>query len=513
MTTPAHRISNEAEAPTRRYTRTRLAMVAGAIVAVSGLTAGVAVAVSHHSDRASSATGKGGGRRDGSSSNSGSGRRDGRKGGRRDSSTMSTTTPIVALTVQTISPAAASTGVDTASLISLTFSVPPARSAPSPTLSPAVLGHWTRAGTRWVFHPLAGFIPATKETVSLPASTEAIEGTHRVHLAAAYQSTFTIGSGSNLRLQQLLSELHYLPFTFTRTGTAPADATVPSTTAGASTTTAPASSASAPTTAPPTTAPPTTAPPTTPAPTTVAAPTTTPTTAAPTTSAGPSSPSTTTHQAATTAAVVTGIAAEPAIPDEVSTNPVRGQLVWAYPDIPASLASMWVAGKPNLLTQGAVMAFEADHGLGVDGVAGPEVWTALLKAVATRQIDPRSYNYIEVTENEPETLTVWQNGNSDVYSSPANTGAAGAATQEGTFPVYLRYTSHAMIGTNPDGTKYNDPDIQWIAYFNGGDAIHGYPRAEYGFPQSNGCVELPIDNAGAVFNSGEDWYGTLVNVS
>lgn len=35
---------------------------------------------------------------------------------------------------------------------------------------------------------------------------------------------------------------------------------------------------------------------------------------------------------------------------------------------------------------------------------------------------------------------------------------------------------------------------------NGGDAVHGYPRASYGFPQSNGCVELPIETAHRVFD-------------
>jgi lipoprotein-anchoring transpeptidase ErfK/SrfK len=33
----------------------------------------------------------------------------------------------------------------------------------------------------------------------------------------------------------------------------------------------------------------------------------------------------------------------------------------------------------------------------------------------------------------------------------------------------------------------------------GGDAVHG-PRASYGSPQSNGCVELPIETAHTVFD-------------
>ncbi len=56
-----------------------------------------------------------------------------------------------------------------------------------------------------------------------------------------------------------------------------------------------------------------------------------------------------------------------------------------------------------------------------------------------------------------------------------------------------------MSGEDPDGTKYDVADVPWVNYFNGGDAVHGYPREAYGFPQSNGCVELPIETAQSVF--------------
>ena len=37
-----------------------------------------------------------------------------------------------------------------------------------------------------------------------------------------------------------------------------------------------------------------------------------------------------------------------------------------------------VAGQANMITRGAVMTFEHDNGLAVDGIAGPMVWHALL---------------------------------------------------------------------------------------------------------------------------------------
>ncbi len=67
-----------------------------------------------------------------------------------------------------------------------------------------------------------------------------------------------------------------------------------------------------------------------------------------------------------------------------------------------------------------------------------------------------------------------------------------------------------MRGTNPDGTKYADP-VQYIAYFNGGDAVHYIPRTSFGYPQSVGCVELPLPAAAQAWS--ELPYGTLVTVT
>ena len=41
--------------------------------------------------------------------------------------------------------------------------------------------------------------------------------------------------------------------------------------------------------------------------------------------------------------------------------------------------------------------------------------------------------------------------------------------------------------------------FQWVSYFNGGDALHGFVRSSYGSPQSDGCVEMPVANAQVVY--------------
>jgi hypothetical protein len=110
----------------------------------------------------------------------------------------------------------------------------------------------------------------------------------------------------------------------------------------------------------------------------------------------------------------------------------------------------------------------------------------------------------------PQTLSVWVDGHT-VLTSPVNGGVAAAPTPLGTYPVYERFTSATMQGTNPDGSKYKDPGVPWINYFSGGSAVHGFPRASYGFPQSVGCLELPIPTAARVFKLID--YGTLVHVA
>ncbi len=163
------------------------------------------------------------------------------------------------------------------------------------------------------------------------------------------------------------------------------------------------------------------------------------------------------------------------------------------------------------MTRGAVMAFESDRHLTVDGIAGPAVWAALLDASAASPMitNPHGYTYALASKSLPETLTVWHNG-TILARTPANTGIAATPTADGTFPVYERLATQVMRGTNPDGTRYADP-VSWVAYFHGGDAIHYIARSSYGSPQSLGCVEIPDQMGRAVWP--DLTIGTLVTVA
>ncbi|MGD0981525.1 MAG: L,D-transpeptidase [Solirubrobacteraceae bacterium] len=168
-------------------------------------------------------------------------------------------------------------------------------------------------------------------------------------------------------------------------------------------------------------------------------------------------------------------------------------------------------GKMDATTTGALSVWEQDHDVPVGTAPDAAIWRTLVREEALNHDNPRPYTWVTVTENtQPELLKVHENRRV-VITSPANTGVPGATTQTGEFPIYVRYTSTTMIGTNVDGTHYDDPGIPWVNYFNGGDAVHGYPRASYGFPQSNGCVELPIAAAERVYD--QLMVGDMVDVS
>lgn len=370
--------------------------------------------------------------------------------------------------LQPVTASLTSTQVSTSGAITVKFSQPLAPGAPKPTLSPPVAGSWSVSGSTMTFTPSGGWLPATTEKVVVPAGVPATEHGRTVTLASTYSTSFTVGTGSELRLQEMLAELNYLPVSFT-----------PSTAASSSSTSTSSTSSS-----------------------TTTATSTPPTTASTTPPSGGLQPSST-----------AALSAEATVANAVRTSAVAGTFAWRFANTPASLVSQWSAGTANVITKGAVMAFEAEHNMIVDGIAGTNVWAALTQAIAARQVDPQPYNYLMVNESGTEQLQVWSDGNV-VLTTPVNTGVPGAATPPGTYPVYLRYQNQIMRGTDVNGTKYAVP-VSWISYFYGGDAVHGYQRASYGFPQSNGCVELPIATAKTLWTSpqGYDEYGVLVHVT
>lgn len=195
--------------------------------------------------------------------------------------------------------------------------------------------------------------------------------------------------------------------------------------------------------------------------------------------------------------------------ETAAIHPPVGSFGWRWGDIPSALRSFWSPGSSGVMTQGALIAFQSDHGLSTDGIAGAAVWRKLFDAAATGRASRSGYSFVSVSVSG-QSLSLWHSGRT-IMSAPVNTGIAAAPTATGTFPVYEHLRVTTMSGTNPDGSHYNDPGIQFVSYFNGGDALHAFTRAQYGSPQSLGCVEMALDPAGQVWPYTP--LGTLVHVA
>ena len=338
--------------------------------------------------------------------------------------------PAAGLQLVSMTPAVGANGVNGTSSIRVQFSAPLAASSPMPTLSPSIPGHWALQGNAAVFTPTVGYLANTRVTVNVPGGLAGVISAAGANagdggtLGSNLSQSFTTGSFSTMRLQQLLAQLGYLPMTWTPTS-------------------------------------------------------------------GPAiSPANARAQLAAAYSAPTG------------------SFSWQS-GYPWNLTNQWKAGSYNILDVGAIRAFESVTGLTMDGSAGRTVWTDLFKAVAEGKDNPNGYTYALASQYSPENLRIWHNGRI-VLESPANTGIPASPTVDGTFPVYLKYYFSYMKGTNPDGTKYDDP-VYYASYFNGGDAVHQFSRASYGWYQSLGCVELPWDSAEKAYPYLT--YGSLVTVT
>jgi hypothetical protein len=203
------------------------------------------------------------------------------------------------------------------------------------------------------------------------------------------------------------------------------------------------------------------------------------------------------------------VAHTPSAEAAAAVDPPDGSFPWRYGNTPHQLKERWSPTQQTVLTKGAIMKFENENGMPVDGVSGPAVWRKLFAdAIAGKRLT-ESYSYVYVHREVPETATLWSAGRT-IISAPANTGISGAETELGSFPVFEHLPETTMSGTNPDGSHYEDPGIKWVSYFNGGDALHNFDRSSFGTPQSLGCVELPLAASAQIYKYTP--IGTVVTV-
>ena len=189
--------------------------------------------------------------------------------------------------------------------------------------------------------------------------------------------------------------------------------------------------------------------------------------------------------------------------------PRRGIFRWTF-DPPPGLREQWQPRVYGVVTKGAVMSFEADNGMPADGIAGPRVW----KQAALDQAPPRAAALhlrararVAARRRSRSTRSL-----SPVFQAPANTGIAEAPHRARHLPRVSALTPRPRCrARTPTARHYNDPGVPSVSYFNGGDAVHGFPRPSYGSPQSLGCVELSFGDAAQAYELMT--YGTLVTVA
>jgi hypothetical protein len=178
---------------------------------------------------------------------------------------------------------------------------------------------------------------------------------------------------------------------------------------------------------------------------------------------------------------------------------------WNSESVPNELASLTPKSLQSILYKSAIKHFLSDMGLKKDS----NISSLLQDAYQNHWQSPKPFVWVLVDKKQPERLKVWQNG-SWIIESNCNTGVK-HLTPNGSFIVYARYKKFTMSGRFPiDDKPYYDPDVPYVNFFHGGIAIHGFKRYAYGYPQSAGCVELPVKTAEEIFPY--LYIGTLVTI-
>src|ERR1035437_6175642 len=167
------------------------AWIAGAIVIVALIVAGVVV-ITHHSQ--------------------GSGHR------ATPPSGHSTTIAAPPLSVVSTTPATGATNVASDATVTVQLSAPITTVADLPPLNPPVPGAWKKTSAPVVtFAATAAFTPTSTESLTIPAGPTGLRDAAGGALAAPVTLSFTVAQASTERLQQLLAQGNYLPLSFTPT--------------------------------------------------------------------------------------------------------------------------------------------------------------------------------------------------------------------------------------------------------------------------------------------------------
>jgi lipoprotein-anchoring transpeptidase ErfK/SrfK len=112
--------------------------------------------------------------------------------------------------------------------------------------------------------------------------------------------------------------------------------------------------------------------------------------------------------------------------------------------------------------------------------------------------------WIDIDLSE-QTLTVYENGMA-VHTTLVSTGLPATPTPTGQFRIWVKFRYDDMSGED-----YYIEDVPYVMYFYRGFGLHGVTwHGNFGHPMSHGCVNLPTEEAGWLFEWAD--VGTLVNI-
>ena len=131
--------------------------------------------------------------------------------------TKKTAPPAIPLKLVSVTPGNGAHHANGGDPITVTFSTALSPQTPLPALSPSVAGSWQVSGDTATFTPKSGYVAGTKVTVKVPGGANGIlpAAASAGTLKKTLVKSFTTGSYSTLRLQQLLAQLGYLPLNWT----------------------------------------------------------------------------------------------------------------------------------------------------------------------------------------------------------------------------------------------------------------------------------------------------------
>jgi len=129
--------------------------------------------------------------------------------------------------------------------------------------------------------------------------------------------------------------------------------------------------------------------------------------------------------------------------------------------------------------------------------------SAPLVSVPYQNITPTAFNKLILVDVNSKKMYLYQNGQL-VNTYLVSAGAPATPTPIGEFHIYEKLPLQNMSGFNPNGTPYFQPNVEWVNYFDGSDAVHGvywHPLSWFGVHNSShGCVGIPDDEAESVYN-------------